>query len=55
MSRLSDFRVCLWRTVSMHATEMAAARASAEHGHEDSALVLSCQRMEAYGFGDCGC
>lgn len=52
---LDQFRVCLWRTVSMHATEMAAARASAEQGHEDSAVVLSCQRMEAYGFGDCGC
>lgn len=39
----------------MHATEMAAARASAEHGHQDSAVVLSCQRMEAYGFGECSC
>lgn len=55
MRSVLDFRVCLWRTVSLSATEMAAARASAEHGHEDSALVLSCQRMEAYGFGDCGC
>ena len=55
LPRLSDFRVCLWRTVSLSATDMAAARASAEHGHADSALVLSCQRMEAYGFGECTC
>lgn len=55
MRSVLDFRVCLWRTVSLSATEMAAARASAEYGHEDSALVLSCQRMEAYGFGDCAC
>ena len=55
MRLVHDFRVCLWRTVSLSATEMAAARASAQHGHEGSALVLSCQRMEAYGFGGCGC
>ncbi len=55
LPRFHDFRVCLWRTVSMPATEMAAARAAVEGSHSDSAVVLSCQRMEAYGFGECGC
>ena len=39
----------------MPAAEMAAARAGAGQGHEGAALVLSCQRIEAYGFSECGC
>jgi glutamyl-tRNA reductase len=34
---------------------MAAARASVEGLHPDDAVVTSCQRLEAYGFGACTC
>ncbi|MGE3075712.1 MAG: hypothetical protein AB7N24_18500 [Dehalococcoidia bacterium] len=53
--RLEEFRCCAWRTVSYRAAEMAAARADVQGGHTGDAIVTSCQRLEAYGFGDCGC
>jgi glutamyl-tRNA reductase len=34
---------------------MAAARASIEGAHPGGAVVVSCQRLEAYGFGPCDC
>lgn len=52
---LADFRCCARRTVSYRATEMAAARAEIEGAHPGDAVVMSCQRLEAYGFGECGC
>lgn len=52
---LEDFRCCAWRTVSFRATEMAAVRATVEGGHPGDAVVSSCQRLEAYGFGPCDC
>ena len=52
---LADFRCCAWRTVSFRATEMAAARAEIEGAHPHDAVVMSCQRLEAYGFGACDC
>ncbi len=54
-ARLSDLRCCAWRTVSYRATEMAAARAAVEGAHPGDATVVSCQRLEAYGFGPCDC
>ncbi|MBE0608508.1 MAG: hypothetical protein IH609_03960 [Dehalococcoidia bacterium] len=52
---LADFRCCAWRTVSFRAAEMAAARAEIEGAHPEDAIVMSCQRLEAYGFGECAC
>lgn len=52
---LADFRCCAWRTVSFRAAEMAAARAEIEGAHPQDAIVMSCQRLEAYGFGECAC
>ena len=52
---LTDFRCCAWRTVSFRAVEMAAARASIEAAHDGDAVVMSCQRLESYGFGPCDC
>lgn len=52
---LADFRCCAWRTVSFRAAEMAAARAEIEGAHPEDAIVMSCQRLEAYGFGACAC
>lgn len=49
------FRTCAWRTVSYRAAEMAATRALVEAQHPHDALVISCQRLEAYGFGPCSC
>ena len=54
-SSLANFRCCAWRTVSFRAAEMAAARAEVEGAHPHDAIVMSCQRLEAYGFGDCAC
>ena len=55
MDRFSDLRCCAWRTVSFRATEMAAVRAEVEGAHPGDAIVVSCQRLEAYGFGSCEC
>jgi len=52
---LDTFRCCAWRTVSYRAAEMAAARASVEADHPNDAIVVSCQRLESYGFGPCSC
>lgn len=52
---LEDFRCCAWRTVSFRAVEMAAARAAIGAAHHDDAVVMSCQRLESYGFGACDC
>lgn len=52
---LRDLRCCAWRTVSYRATDMAAARALIEGAHPQEAIVASCQRLEAYGFGPCDC
>ena len=52
---LDRFRCCAWRTVSYSATEMAAARAEMDGDHDGDAIVVSCQRLEAYGFGPCDC
>lgn len=52
---LADFRCCAWRTVSFRAAEMAAARAEVEGAHPEDAIVMSCQRLEAYGFAECDC
>ncbi len=52
---LTDFRACAWSTVSFRAAEMAAARALVESAHPGDAIVVSCQRLEAYGFGPCDC
>lgn len=54
-SPLAEFRCCAWRTVSYRAAEMAAVRASVQGDHPGDALVVSCQRLEAYGFGPCDC
>ncbi len=54
-AQLDDFRCCAWRTVSYRAAEMAAARADVEGMHTGDAIVTSCQRLEAYGFGPCAC
>ncbi len=54
-TRLQEFRCCAWRTVSYRAAEMAAARADVEGRHSDDSIVTSCQRLEAYGFGNCDC
>ena len=53
--RFAEFRCCAWRTVSYRAAEMAAARAEVEGAHPGDAIVVSCQRLEAYGFGPCEC
>lgn len=52
---LTAFRVCAWRTVSFRAADMAAVRAAVDAAHGDDAIVTSCQRLEAFGFGDCDC
>lgn len=52
---LDAFRVCAWRTVSLRAAEMVAVRAAVDAAHRDDAIVTSCQRLEAFGFGDCDC
>lgn len=52
---IDSFRACAWRTVSYRAAEMAAARATVEANHPGDAIVVSCQRLEAYGFGTCAC
>lgn len=54
-SWLRDFRACAWRTVSLDAISMAALAAEVESGHPGDAIVRSCQRLEAYGFGPCSC
>ncbi len=55
VTQLSAFRSCAWRTVSYRAAEMAAARAEVQAAHPGDAIVVSCQRLEAYGFGPCEC
>lgn len=55
LPQLSALRCCAWRTVSFRAAEMAAARAQVEGAHPADAIVVSCQRLEAYGFGPCDC
>lgn len=55
LDAFSEFRCCAWRTVSFRAAEMAAARAEIEGAHPGDAIVVSCQRLEAYGFGPCDC
>ncbi len=52
---IDTFRACGWRTVSFRAADMAAASAAMTVHHPERALVASCQRLEAYGFGDCDC
>ncbi|MCX7616819.1 hypothetical protein [Tepidiforma sp.] len=54
-SWLPDLRVCAWRTVSLDALSMPALTRHAESAHPADALVQSCQRLEAYGFGPCAC
>lgn len=52
---LADFRVCAWRTVSLDAAEMAALVRFALKEHPGNAVVVSCQRLEAYGVTPCRC
>ncbi|MEO8539681.1 MAG: hypothetical protein ABI577_08065 [bacterium] len=54
-STFENLRCCAWRTVSYRAAEMAAARAEIQAGHPTDGIVVSCQRLEAYGFGTCDC
>lgn len=54
-SSIESFRACGRCTVSFRATEMAAASAEMAAHHPERALVASCQRLEAFGFGDCAC
>lgn len=55
LTEIESFRCCAWRTVSYRAMEMAAARATVESSHPGDAIVVSCQRLESYGFGPCDC
>jgi glutamyl-tRNA reductase len=52
---LASLHCCAWRTVSLRATEMAAAQASMRARHEGAAIVTSCQRLEAYSLHPCAC
>lgn len=54
-SWLAAFRVCAWPTISLGATDVAAIERDARLVHPDWALVNTCQRLEAYGLGDCSC
>ena len=55
LTTFPGLRCCAWRTVSFRAAEMIAARALVDSQHPGDAVVISCQRLEAYGFGDCQC
>src|SRR5689334_10150561 len=52
---LASLHCCAWRTVSLRATEMAAAQASMRARHEGAAIMTSCQRLEAYSLHPCAC
>lgn len=54
-NQFQSLQCCAWRTVSFRAAEMAAARASVEAEHPGRAIVVSCQRLEAFGIGQCDC
>ena len=54
-SWLPGFRVCAWRVVSLDAVTMAALEGNVRTAHPGAAIVTSCQRLEAFGFGPCRC
>jgi glutamyl-tRNA reductase len=55
ISWLDDLRVCAWRTASLDAMAMAAVAGEVRQAHLADARVASCQRLEAFGLGPCGC
>lgn len=46
---------CGWTTVSLPREQVDAIALSAREGHPGAAVVVSCQRIEAYGIGHCDC
>lgn len=54
LASLEDLTLCAWPVASMAADELERAEAAA-NAHADAALVMSCQRVEAYHCGPCGC
>ncbi len=52
---LSSFTVCAWETVSLDAPAAVAIERQARLEHPAAAILRSCQRLEAYGFGGCAC
>lgn len=52
---LTNLRACCWDTISGTHAAIAAVHETARGGHRADALVVSCQRTEAYGFGRCSC
>lgn len=55
MEDLIDFTACLWQTASLGREELAVVRARAASHAGPAVLVESCQRLEAYSLGQCGC
>lgn len=46
---------CCWSTISCAAPELARIQAGVAAAHPGAAVVLSCQRVEAYSGGPCSC
>jgi glutamyl-tRNA reductase len=55
MEKLSELRACGWNTVALRRDELRRVQERMREAHAGEALVVSCQRVEAYGFGACGC
>jgi glutamyl-tRNA reductase len=52
---IGAFRGCGWSTVALGRVELGQVQEAMRTAHPGQALVMSCQRVEAYGFGECGC
>ncbi len=55
MADLEDFRACGWPVASLSLGELQAVGAAARDHHPGAAVVSTCQRIEVYSLGDCGC
>ena len=52
---LAPFRVCAWPVASATEDEVAHAKMLAEAHGRPSVVLSTCQRVEVYGFEECGC
>lgn len=55
MDNVASFRACGWNTFALDRDALVATQREMRERHPGEALVVSCQRVEAYGFGPCEC
>ncbi len=55
MEGLTAFRACRWSTTSLSREQLAKVRTDAATHPGEHAVLETCQRVEVYSFGECGC